>query len=98
MPKTTLDCPAGPVICDANEMAICIVENGKQTSACIPILATLRADPLGRDNWTLEQITRRKRAPHQKITDEERDILRAGEYSPRPGVVVRFKVPLIDYV
>jgi hypothetical protein len=94
--KNICDChnpPGGSVVCEAHQMAICIVINGVARRECHDPPSTGNATRLV--NWALSHITGRDRAPEAAVSTTELRALDRGqvevEFSQR--AFVTFALP-----
>lgn len=95
--KRTCDCPdppGGKLTCDADQLAICQIKNGKIDAACISIpLNISNKSPMNVFNWILSKITNRDRDIDATLFDKDYRILKRGFYEG-DGYQVRFVLPL----
>lgn len=82
--------PGGTVKCEDDQIAFCIVKNGKAIHQCITPIETRNSYSLV--NWTLGQITGDYRSNSTTITTEDIGILEARKYESG-SVQIRFALP-----
>jgi hypothetical protein len=97
MAKNSCDCPnppGGTVVCEADQLAICRVKNGKTQAECVTPPPNLKGHAL--KAWALGVITKKKRSLTgvPRLDNEDREILEAGEFEdPVTGELVMFRLP-----
>lgn len=91
--KNICDCPlppGGTVECEAHQMAVCVIKNGKARHLCLNPIET--SDSVKLLNWALSNIMEKDRKPYQNVTARETRILERGAYE-RKGMSVTFSLP-----
>lgn len=75
---TCPDPPGGTTMCEENQIAFCIVQNGKAVQRCVtPIPAR---NSLELVNWVLSIITGMKKSVDSPVNPYEINILKSGRY------------------
>jgi len=88
--------PGGRVVCAPYQTAFCIIDpQGHVTTGCNDAPQTARTRR-NLENWALQEVTGRKRAPGQLITLADRAILQSGYYERQDGTRVTFQLPRND--
>lgn len=82
--------PGGQVVCEENQMAICIVQNGQSTYQCLSPISDI--SPIVQINWALTQITGYARNYYSKIENKDLIMLIDGFYR-RQNEMVSFHLP-----
>jgi hypothetical protein len=84
--------PGGQADCEAHQMAICWVEDGRARTRCIDPPRGVAAVELS--NFILERVTGEKRHSKQQLSVEDEQILKTGEYEdPSRALRVSFRMP-----
>lgn len=75
--------PGGVVICEGNQMALCIIQDGQAIQRCInpPQNRYYREySALEIVNWAIEKITNEKRILTEEVEQSYLDMLKGGAY------------------
>lgn len=80
------------MVCEAHQMAFCIIRNGIPYPRCIDPKRYL--DDVALVNWALSLIKEQTRSQTQSISHEDFQILRSGEYSEGTRYQVTFSLPM----
>lgn len=67
------DPPGGQVACEPNQMAVCIVKNGRARTQCLDPIDSDRSSAIV--NWSLTEITGIARSQDETITEDDIKIL-----------------------
>jgi hypothetical protein len=96
---TTCECPTPPggkVTCPDNNLAMCVVKDGKATSNCAPIPEAVKKNQEALDAWVLTKVLKRKIEPADAKKEEHQAILKKGRYENKTtGEVITFRLPKV---
>jgi hypothetical protein len=83
--------PGGQVVCEPNQMAVCIIVNGQARQQCLNPPDEIN-NALALVTWALSEITIERKRSYSSITNQEIRILASGEYNFN-NISVTFSLP-----